>query len=100
MWQAAPRWRPNRDCIQNSYYFMYGTQKDSNSRNAGSLGTSSIDYATTEPTLSIAYLKIKMAATMKRKKVSKNKKQTWRKHTDIKDVEEHLEEARREERTG
>ncbi|XP_073247648.1 ribosome biogenesis protein NOP53-like [Porites lutea] len=41
-----------------------------------------------------------MAATMKRKKVSKNKKQTWRKHTDIKDVEEHLEEARREERTG
>ena len=64
------------------------------------LGTSSIDCATTEPTLSIAYLKIKMAATMKRKKVSKNKKQTWRKHTDIKDVEEHLEEARREERTG
>ena len=37
---------------------------------------------------------------MKRKRESKNKKQTWRKHTDIKDVEEHLEEARREERTG
>lgn len=32
--------------------------------------------------------------------MSRNKKQTWRKHTDIKEVEEHLEEARREERTG
>ncbi|KAJ7384740.1 Glioma tumor suppressor candidate region protein 2 [Desmophyllum pertusum] len=41
-----------------------------------------------------------MAATTKRKRVSKKSKQSWRKHTDIKDVEEHLEEARREERTG
>ena len=59
-----------------------------------------VHCATTEPTLSIACWKIKMAATTKRKKMSKNKKQTWRKHTDIKEVEEHLEEARREERTG
>ena len=42
----------------------------------------------------------KMAAPTKRKRVSKNTKQSWRKHTDINDVEEHLEEARREERTG
>ncbi|KAL9952352.1 hypothetical protein ACROYT_G039596 [Oculina patagonica] len=41
-----------------------------------------------------------MAATTKRKRVSKKSKQSWRKHTDIKDVEEYLEEASREERTG
>jgi len=41
-----------------------------------------------------------MAATTKRKRVSKKSKQSWRKHTDIKDVEEYLEEERREERTG
>jgi len=41
-----------------------------------------------------------MAATTRRKRVSKNTKQSWRKHSDIKDVEKHLEEARREERTG
>lgn len=40
------------------------------------------------------------AATTKKKRFSKKSKQSWRKHTDIKDVEEHLEEARREERTG
>ncbi|KAK2553780.1 Ribosome biogenesis protein NOP53 [Acropora cervicornis] len=40
-----------------------------------------------------------MAATTKRKKVAKNSKQSWRKHTDINDVEEFLEELRREERT-
>lgn len=45
-------------------------------------------------------LQIKMAATTKRKRVSKKSKQSWRKHTDIKDVEEYLEEERREERTG
>ncbi|XP_015751314.1 PREDICTED: glioma tumor suppressor candidate region gene 2 protein-like isoform X3 [Acropora digitifera] len=40
-----------------------------------------------------------MAATTKRKKVAKNSKQSWRKHSDINDVEEFLEELRREERT-
>ena len=43
--------------------------------------------------------KCKMAVTTKRKKVGKNTKQSWRKHSDIKDVEEFLEELRREERT-
>lgn len=43
--------------------------------------------------------KSKMAATTKRKKVAKNSKQSWRKHSDINDVEEFLEELRREERT-
>ncbi|XP_020618292.1 glioma tumor suppressor candidate region gene 2 protein-like [Orbicella faveolata] len=41
-----------------------------------------------------------MAATTKRKRVSKKSKQSWRKHTDFKDVEDYLEEERREERTG
>lgn len=43
-----------------------------------------------------------MAATTKRKKlkVSKNRKKTWIKHSDIKDVEEFLEEKRFEDRLG
>merc|ERR1712176_109056 len=36
----------------------------------------------------------------KKRKGSKNKKKSWRKNTDIADVEEHLEDLRREERTG
>ncbi len=36
----------------------------------------------------------------KRKRVSKNKKKNWRKHTDIEDVEEYLEDQRLQERTG
>ncbi|EDO40213.1 predicted protein [Nematostella vectensis] len=36
----------------------------------------------------------------KKRKVSKKSKKSWRKFTDIKDVEEHFEEARRDERTG
>ena len=36
----------------------------------------------------------------KKRKGSKNKKKNWRKNTDIADVEEHLEEVRRDERTG
>jgi nucleolar protein 53 len=36
----------------------------------------------------------------KKKKYSKNSKRNWRKHTDIKDVEEYLDEVRRDERTG
>ena len=36
----------------------------------------------------------------KRKRVSKKNKKSWRKHTDIKDVEKFLEEKIREERTG
>ncbi|XP_072031601.1 ribosome biogenesis protein NOP53-like [Amphiura filiformis] len=36
----------------------------------------------------------------KKKKVSKNKKKNWRKHTDIKDVEEFLEDQRLQLRTG
>jgi len=36
----------------------------------------------------------------KRKRVSKKNKKSWRKHTDIKDVEKFLEEKVREERTG
>ena len=36
----------------------------------------------------------------KRKRVSKKNKKSWRKHTDIKDVEKFLEEKLREERTG
>lgn len=36
----------------------------------------------------------------KKKKFSKNKKKTWRKHTDIIDVEEFLEDRRLQERTG
>ena len=35
----------------------------------------------------------------KRKKLSKNKKKNWRK-TDIKDIEDHLEDIRVQERTG
>ncbi len=35
----------------------------------------------------------------KRKRLSKNKKKSWRK-TDVRDVEEFLEEERLEERTG
>ena len=33
-------------------------------------------------------------------KGSKKSKKSWRKHTDISDVEEHLDNIRREERTG
>ncbi|XP_068238039.1 ribosome biogenesis protein NOP53 [Palaemon carinicauda] len=36
----------------------------------------------------------------KRKRFNKNKKKAWRKKTQIKDVEDHLEEQRREERYG
>ena len=36
----------------------------------------------------------------KRKRVSKNKKKNWRKHTDITEVEEFLEDQRLQERTG
>ena len=36
----------------------------------------------------------------KRKHVSKKSKRSWRKHVNIKDIEEHLEEVRRQERTG
>lgn len=37
--------------------------------------------------------------SVKRKRLSKNKKKNWRK-TDIADVEEHLEDVRLQERTG
>ena len=37
---------------------------------------------------------------MKRKRVSKKSKKSWRKATDINEVEEHLEEIRQQERTG
>ena len=37
---------------------------------------------------------------LKKKKGSKKNKKGWRKKTDIVDVEEHLEDIRREERTG
>ena len=36
----------------------------------------------------------------KRKRVSKKSKRSWRKHVDITDIEEHLDEVRRQERTG
>ncbi len=36
----------------------------------------------------------------KRKRVSKKSKRSWRKHVDIKEIEEHLDEVRRQERTG
>ena len=36
----------------------------------------------------------------KKRKVSKNKKKNWRKHSDIKDVEEFLEDQRLQLRTG
>lgn len=36
----------------------------------------------------------------KRSHVSKNKKRNWRKHVDIKEIEEHLEDERLQERTG
>lgn len=36
----------------------------------------------------------------KRKRVSKKSKRSWRKHVDIADIEEHLDEVRRQERTG
>lgn len=41
-----------------------------------------------------------MAAVVKKKKYSKKSKKNWRKHTDIKDVEEFLDDVRQEERTG
>ncbi|XP_064600436.1 ribosome biogenesis protein NOP53-like [Liolophura sinensis] len=37
---------------------------------------------------------------VKRKRVSKNKKKSWRKHTDITDVEEALDDERMQQRTG
>ena len=37
---------------------------------------------------------------LRKKKGSKKNKKGWRKKTDIVDVEEHLEDIRREERTG
>lgn len=36
----------------------------------------------------------------KRKRVSKKNKAAWRKHTDVKDVEDFLEVQRQEERIG
>ena len=39
-------------------------------------------------------------STKRRNNVSKNKKKNWRKHTDIEDVEEFLEEQRLQIRTG
>jgi len=40
------------------------------------------------------------AKVTKRKRVSKKSKSSWRKHSDIKDIEGFLEDQRREERTG
>ena len=40
------------------------------------------------------------APNAKRRKYSKNKKKNWRKFTNVKDVDEFLDETRREERTG
>jgi len=37
---------------------------------------------------------------MGKTKVSKNKKRNWRKHVDIKEIEDHLEDERLQERTG
>lgn len=36
----------------------------------------------------------------KKVRVSKNKKKSWRKHTDIKEIEEFLDNKRFEERVG
>ena len=36
----------------------------------------------------------------KKRKVSKNKKKSWRKHCDITEIEEFLEDERLQERTG
>ena len=36
----------------------------------------------------------------KRKRVSKKLKRSWRKNVDIKDIEDYLDEVRRQERTG
>ncbi|XP_038072769.1 ribosome biogenesis protein NOP53-like [Patiria miniata] len=40
------------------------------------------------------------ATTTKRKRVAKNRKKAWRKHSNIQDVEEFLEEQRQQMRTG
>lgn len=52
----------------------------------------------------VSPIKNKMASEVnvskKKKKYSKKTKRNWRKQTDIKDVEEYLEEVRRDERTG
>ena len=37
---------------------------------------------------------------MTRKRVSKKSKKSWRKFSNVKDIEEHLEQLRAEERTG
>lgn len=37
---------------------------------------------------------------LKKKKGSKKNKKDWRKKTNVEDVEEHLEDVRRQERTG
>lgn len=37
---------------------------------------------------------------IKRKRVSKKSKRSWRKHIDIKEIEDYLDEVRRQERTG
>jgi len=37
---------------------------------------------------------------LRRKKVSKKTKKAWRKHSDIKDVENFLDDIRLQERTG
>lgn len=41
-----------------------------------------------------------MIVEKKKKRVSKKNKAAWRKHSDIRDVEEFLEEQRLEERLG
>jgi len=41
-----------------------------------------------------------MKASLKRKRVSKKTKKAWRKHSDIKDVENYLDDVRLQERTG
>lgn len=38
--------------------------------------------------------------TVKKKRVSKRNKKAWRKHTDIKDVDNFLDDQRLEERLG
>ena len=39
-------------------------------------------------------------AGVKRKRVSKKTKKSWRKHADIKDVEAYLDDTRLQQRTG
>lgn len=41
-----------------------------------------------------------VALPSKKKRVSKKKKESWRKHIDITDVDKYMEEQRQEERIG